>query len=109
MTVDQISHQLGALNAHMGHQTEAINKITESVEDIKERLIRGSGRMDLMEGRIDKIEPAMEEHIASCQSSKDRRTGAEIYRKGVWAAVGAAMTVGGGMVAKFAMALVGGH
>ena len=109
MTVDQISHQLGALNAHMGHQTEAINKITDAVSDIKESLIRGSGRMDAMEGRIDKLEPAVEEHIASCQSSKERKIGAELYRKGVWAAIGALMTVGGGMVAKIGMALVGGH
>jgi hypothetical protein len=109
MTVDQISQQLGALNADMRHQTKAIDLLTESVSDIKERLIRGSSRMDAMEGRIDKIEPAVDDHIAACQSSKERKIGAELYRKGVWAVIGAAIAYGGGMLAKIGVALVGGH
>ena len=102
MTIDKISETLGSINTHLAHQSRAIDKLQESTTEMKEGMIRGGARMTAMEVRLDQIEPTLEQHVASCLVRNERRTGADLYRKMVWAGI---WTAAGGTIMAVMIAL----
>lgn len=106
MTIDQISEALGSMGAHLGNQTKAIDKLTESVSKINESLIRGSSRMTAIEVRQDKFEEHVSEnikpHVDNFAKGQERRIGAKM----TWAAIGGGITFGLGLLGSVAISAV---
>lgn len=102
MTIDKISETLGSINAHLAHQSKAIDNLQESTTEMKEGMIRGAARMTAMEVRLDEIEPTLDDHVASCLVRNERKIGADLYRKMVWAGI---WTVAGGSIMAVMIAL----
>lgn len=98
MTIDQISEKLGSIVATLLHQTNAIEKLNESVSDMKESLIRGASRMTAIEVRVADIEP----HVENFAKVQERRIGAKM----TWAAIGGGITFGLGLLGSVAISAV---
>lgn len=106
MGIDDISEKLGAIQAHLEHQTRSIDELRDSTSEMKEGMIRGAARMTAIEVQqknfqehvAENIEPHVEKFVAV----QERRIGAKI----TWAGIAAGITLALGWLGSVATGLL---